>query len=69
VRRRRGLQERPLAGVRAGIPVMGYVGSYHGMEKQEKMREALLKEGAFSVVPDWTEFRTLLGEFEAKEKP
>lgn len=56
-----------LAAVRAGIPVMGYVGSYHGKEKQEEMRKALLNEGAFSVMTDWTEFRTLLEEYEKTE--
>jgi len=56
-----------LAAVRAGIPVMGYVGSYNGKEKQEEMRKALLNEGAFSVMTDWTEFRTLLSEFEKTE--
>jgi len=57
-----------LSAVRAGIPVIGYVGSYHGKEKQEEMRKALLKEGAYNVMTDWTEFKTCLAEIEKAEK-
>ncbi|KAA8913389.1 HAD-like domain-containing protein [Sphaerosporella brunnea] len=52
-----------LSAVRAGIPVMGYVGSYIP-EKQEEMKRALLEVGAKTVMTDWSEFREKLSEFE-----
>lgn len=52
-----------LSAVRAGIPVMGYVGSYVP-EKQAEMKQALLAVGAKNVMTDWSEFREKLSEFE-----
>jgi HAD superfamily hydrolase (TIGR01509 family) len=50
--------------VAAGIPTIGYVGSYHGEEKQKEMSEELLKHGAKNIMVDWTEFRSKLAEIE-----
>jgi HAD superfamily hydrolase (TIGR01509 family) len=55
-----------LSAVRAGIPVMGYVGSYVP-EKQEEMKQQLLDIGAKNVMTDWKEFRDKLAEFEKDE--
>jgi HAD superfamily hydrolase (TIGR01509 family) len=55
-----------LSAVRAGIPVMGYVGSYIP-EKQEEMKQRLLEIGAKNVMTDWKEFREKLAEFEKDE--
>jgi HAD superfamily hydrolase (TIGR01509 family) len=55
-----------LSAVRAGIPVMGYVGSYIP-EKQEEMKQQLLDIGAKNVMTDWKEFRDKLAEFEKDE--
>jgi HAD superfamily hydrolase (TIGR01509 family) len=45
-----------LSAVRAGIPVVGYVGSYDDADERAKM-EALLKEnGAKVVMQHWSEF-------------
>ena len=53
-----------LSAVRAGIPTIGYVGSYHGAEKQREMTQLLLDTGARNVMTDWTEFRQKLAEIE-----
>lgn len=53
-----------LSAVRAKIPTIGYVGSYHGKEKQEEMRKLLLETGARNVMTDWKEFRSKLAEIE-----
>ena len=54
-----------LSAVRAGIPTIGYVGSYHGAAKQDEMRKLLLETGARNVMTDWNEFRSKLAEIEA----
>ncbi|KAF8539554.1 HAD-like domain-containing protein [Trichophaea hybrida] len=53
-----------LSAVRAGIPTIGYVGSYPE-EKQEEMRKLLLDTGAKVVMSDWTEFQDMLAKIEA----
>lgn len=54
-----------LSGIRAGIPVMGYVGSYEGEMKQREMN-ALLKElGVKVIMEDWADFEKHLAEIEA----
>ncbi|KAI9886759.1 MAG: hypothetical protein M1823_001402 [Watsoniomyces obsoletus] len=45
-----------LSAVRAGIPVVGYVGSYEGKEMQAKMEEVLKETGAKVVMTKWDEF-------------
>jgi hypothetical protein len=45
-----------LSAVRAGIPVMGYVGSYLP-ERQEEMKQQLLDVGAKNLMTDWKGFR------------
>ena len=54
-----------LSAVRAGIPVIGYVGSYSGSEKQAEMTQTLKDLGVKVVMQDWTEFRDALSEIEA----
>jgi HAD superfamily hydrolase (TIGR01509 family) len=44
-----------LSGVRAGLRVMGYVGSYPA-EEQEKMETVLKENGAEIVMKDWADF-------------
>ncbi|KAI9768619.1 MAG: hypothetical protein M1840_004816 [Geoglossum simile] len=53
-----------LSAVRAGIPVMGYVGSYDGEEEQAEMRKLLKETGAVVVMNEWTEFERCLAEIE-----
>lgn len=53
-----------LSAVRAGIPVIGYVGSYAGSEKQKEMTETLKGLGVKLVMQDWKEFPGLLEEVE-----
>lgn len=54
-----------LSGIRAGIPVLGYVGSYEGEMKQKEMN-ALLKElGVKVIMDDWADFEKCLAEIEA----
>ena len=51
--------------LRAGIPVMGYVGSYEGKMKQQEMN-ALFKElGVKVIMEDWADFDKCLAEIEA----
>ena len=45
-----------LSAVRAGIPVIGYVGSYAGASKQKEMAALLTSTGAQVVMYDWAEF-------------
>lgn len=54
-----------LSAVRAGIPVVGYVGSYEGEEKQAEMRKALADTGAQVVMTHWSEFQDCLAKIEA----
>ncbi|KAI8998356.1 haloacid dehalogenase-like hydrolase family protein [Gaertneriomyces semiglobifer] len=51
-----------LSAVRAGIPVMAYVGSCEP-EKQKELAQTLTDAGAKVVMYNWTEFESLLGKF------
>ena len=53
-----------LSAVRAGIPVLGYVGSYEGKEMQANMEKVLIENGAKVVMYHWSEFEDRLAEFE-----
>lgn len=55
-----------LSAVRAGIPTIGYVGSYEGAEKQKEMTQLLLETGAKIVMQDWKEFREALAKIESE---
>ena len=54
-----------LSAVRAGIPTIGYVGSYGGDEKQKEMYGLLKELGCKNVMYNWSEFEKLLAEIEA----
>lgn len=54
-----------LSAIRANIPVIAYVGSYNGAEKQTEMAKALLDLGAKVVMRDWTEFEKCIAEVES----
>ncbi|KAL9635566.1 MAG: hypothetical protein Q9164_003371 [Protoblastenia rupestris] len=54
-----------LSAIRAGIPVIGYVGSYGGSEKQKEMTETLKDLGVKIVMQDWKEFDDCLQKVEA----
>jgi HAD superfamily hydrolase (TIGR01509 family) len=53
-----------LSAVRAGIPVIAYVGSYEGKEKQAEMGKALQAQGALVVMEDWDQFEDCLAAVE-----
>lgn len=52
------------AAVRAGIPMVAYVGSYEGQEKQEQMAKLLGDLGAVAVMRHWKEFPEILKKIE-----
>ena len=54
-----------LSAIRAGIAVIGYVGSYNGADKQVEMAKALADLGAKVIMKDWSEFQQCLAEIEA----
>jgi HAD superfamily hydrolase (TIGR01509 family) len=54
-----------LAGIRAGIHVIAYVGSYPGEAKQAEMAKTLTDLGAEVVMNDWSEFDSCLAKIEA----
>jgi len=54
-----------LAAVRAGIPVIAYVGPYEGAEKKEQMRKLLTDTGAKVVMNEWNEFYDCMKQIEA----
>lgn len=54
-----------LSAIRAGIPVIGYVGSYESDDKRLEMSQSLQELGAKVVMKDWIEFEKCLGEIEA----
>jgi HAD superfamily hydrolase (TIGR01509 family) len=56
-----------LSAVRAGIPVIAYVGSYHGDDKRAEMAKKLTDLGAKVVMKDWAEFESCLKQIEADE--
>lgn len=53
-----------LSAVRAGIPVIAYVGPYHGEAKKKEMAELLKATGAQVVMYHWDEFPKVLAEIE-----
>lgn len=53
-----------LSAVRAGIPVIGYVGSYAGEAKQKEMATLLTETGAQVLMYDWADFPSFLAEIE-----
>lgn len=53
-----------LSAVRAGIPVVGYVGSYDA-EEREKMTSLLMETGAKVVMQDWKVFGQTLKDLES----
>ena len=54
-----------LSAIRAGIPVVGYVGSYEGEMKQKEMRELMKDLGVKVVMEHWKEFPEMLKQIEA----
>lgn len=53
-----------LSAIRANIPVIAYVGSYEGAQKQAEMSKALLDLGCKVVMRDWSEFEKCIAEIE-----
>lgn len=49
---------------RAGIPVVGYVGSYNGEKKQTEMKKVLSDAGCQVIMSDWSEFTKCLDVIE-----
>ncbi|EGD87866.1 hypothetical protein H112_04337 [Trichophyton rubrum D6] len=58
-----------LSAVRAGIPVVAYVGSYPTTEKQEEMAKLLLEQGAKVVMRNWSEWDKCIAEIEKMDIP
>lgn len=54
-----------LSAIRAGIPVIGYVGSYGDDDKKLEMAQQLEELGVQVIMKDWAEFQKCLGEVEA----
>ena len=54
-----------LSAARAGIKVIGYVGSYE-KERQDEMKEKLIAEGCQVVMYDWNEFEDMLKKIESE---
>ncbi|KAL2868198.1 HAD family hydrolase [Aspergillus lucknowensis] len=55
-----------LSAIRANIAVIGYVGSYHGEEKQAEMAQRLTDLGARVIMKHWNEFPKCLKEIEGR---
>ena len=53
-----------LSAVRAGIPVIAYIGSYEGEAKQKQMGDLLRENGAQVVMTDWKDFFDCLAQIE-----
>ncbi|KAJ5619268.1 hypothetical protein N7510_003252 [Penicillium lagena] len=53
-----------LSAIRAGIPVIGYVGSYKGEEMQTEMASRLSDLGAKTIMRNWSEFDKCLADIE-----
>ncbi|KAB8236050.1 HAD family hydrolase [Aspergillus alliaceus] len=53
--------------IRAGIHVIGYVGSYPGDEKKIEMTKLLQDLGAKVIMKDWSEFQNCLEQIESAE--
>ncbi|KAJ7467082.1 haloacid dehalogenase-like hydrolase [Mycena latifolia] len=54
-----------LSAVRAGIPTVGYVGSYEP-EKQDEMKAVLKDAGADPIMVDWKDFSVCLQQIEER---
>lgn len=54
-----------LSAIRAGMPVIAYVGCYHGDEKKDEIAKRLTDLGAKSVMRHWSEFQKCLAEIES----
>lgn len=54
------------AAVRANIPCIAYVGSYHGEEKQKEVAATLTAVGCKTVMWHWDQFEKCLADIEAK---
>ncbi|KAI9929930.1 hypothetical protein ASPWEDRAFT_35160 [Aspergillus wentii DTO 134E9] len=54
-----------LSAIRAGIPVIGYVGSYNGDDKKIEMAQRLEELGVKVIMKDWAEFEKCMAEIEA----
>ncbi|RJE20572.1 HAD superfamily hydrolase [Aspergillus sclerotialis] len=54
-----------LSALRAGMPVIAYVGCYNGDEKKDEIAKRLTDLGAKTVMRDWSEFQKCLAEIEA----
>lgn len=53
-----------LSAIRAGIPVIAYVGCYRGAQKQSEMAKVLLDQGCKVVMRDWSEFEKCIAQIE-----
>ncbi|KAJ5104875.1 hypothetical protein NUU61_002222 [Penicillium alfredii] len=53
-----------LSAIRAGIPVIGYVGSYNGEETQTEMGKRLTDLGAQVIMTHWSEFEKCMAFIE-----
>ncbi|TGZ85387.1 HAD-like protein [Ascodesmis nigricans] len=58
-----------LSAVRAGIPTIGYVGSYETPEKREEMKKVLKETGAAVIMDDWEQFPEMLQSIERSASP
>lgn len=54
-----------LSAIRAGIHVIGYVGSYPGDDKKAEMAKTLKDLGAKVIMKDWSEFQKCMSEIES----
>lgn len=54
-----------LSAIRAGISVIGYVGSYESDDKRLEISQSLQALGAKVIMKDWVDFEKCLGEIEA----
>lgn len=52
--------------VRAGIPVVGYTGPYHGAQKKEEIANMFKGLGITQIMDDWLEFPQKLAAIEAQ---
>lgn len=55
-----------LSAIRAGMPVIGYVGSYNGVETQSEMAKRLTELGAKTIMMHWSQFEKCMQEVEAQ---
>lgn len=53
-----------LSAVRAGIPTIAYVGSYHDPKKAHEVADMLVLNGAKVVMNHWSEFEKCMAEIE-----